>query len=119
MSEDITENGPYDGITSPYIQERLSQTSWEDHGEIDDIIRLEKLMRNGYHGMASSMNFHGLKGKYPDAYLALAKEIDPDLYDRVKAEQAEQNEKRAQASLEAEKRTCLAKESWKRAGGPG
>ncbi|MGI6149511.1 MAG: hypothetical protein GX195_08025 [Firmicutes bacterium] len=53
-------------IKTQCVKDRVKETEWEDRQQIADLVTLERIIeRQGPHGMAEAMVFHGLKGRDP------------------------------------------------------
>jgi hypothetical protein len=113
----------YEAIESPFIRERIRQTSWRKRGTIDELITLRRLMLLPGQSLryAGAMYLHRLKQKYPVEYLELLAEIDPERARKVREDQRRQVEIAAfEAEVQEAKwkaRVAAERESWLRAGG--
>jgi hypothetical protein len=65
----------YSEITSQFIQDRMKETTWEDHRYIGHLCWLADLIRRGAKSFASGMAYHALRTQYPVEAEALALEI--------------------------------------------
>lgn len=108
----------YDDIKSPHILEKLQKTPWERHGEIDDLIALERLTRDGPKSYAGAMRLSALKAAYPDDYLKLAAEVSPERKAQADEEIAARAKQNADLARQQADREKAAKKSWKKVGGP-
>ncbi len=113
----------YEAVESPFIRERIRQTSWQERGTIDELCKLRELLLLPGRSLryAGAMYLHRLKQKYPTEYLELLAEIDPERARKVREDQRLQAEiaaNQAEAREAAWKaRVEVERESWLRAGG--
>lgn len=74
----------YTQIKSSYIKSLISQTSWENHSIIDDLIKLEEYIKNWWaNTYIGNLHFASIKYNHHDHYLNLLKEIDIEKYNQV------------------------------------
>ena len=74
----------YSQITSSYIKLLISQTNWENHVLIDDLIKLEEYIKKGWPSTyIGSLHYASLKYNHHNHYLNLLKEIDIKKYNQV------------------------------------
>lgn len=106
----------YTQIKSSYIKSLISQTSWENHSIIDDLIKLEEYIKkwwpNTYIG---NLHFASLKYNHHDHYLNLLKEIDIEKYNQIMLDLGSDKEKESNANLSKEKNENM--NDWIIAGG--
>lgn len=108
---------PYSSVESSWLRERLARTTWTDRGEIDDLVRLERFIRQGVHNACSGMHYRMLLDLYPEESLILLREYSENRYQvevqhRREREIAHHDWARAQGEQAAALR-----EDWVRAGG--
>lgn len=112
----------YEHIKSPYIRERLQQTSWENHEYIDNLVRLALYLQRGPHSMAGGYEFNFLQNKFPEETRQLRRELNvesPVLTDD-QDEKVFKNYLAQAMAREVERKAAeeaAAKTSWLRAGG--
>jgi hypothetical protein len=107
----------YVEIESPKILERLVHTKFEDREKIDDLIKLERYVRDGAQGMAGNMQFRLLRSKYPEEFLAFLQSESPERYQAELQRQAEQKLQDQQAAVKRAKEIEEQRQDWHAAGG--
>lgn len=107
----------YEGIQSPYIQEKLKQTSWEDRHYIDDLLRLEQFARKPHNSWASAIIFYNLRRMYQEEWVALLEEVDPQRALQEKERISLEIEQVQRLSIEFKENAEKSRRSWHKAGG--
>ena len=103
-----------EAMQTPYILEKIKDTSWENRKIINDILLLFRLMKKNRLSAAEGHVYFLLRNQYEEAYLNLLREMDPIKYQIYLEEQeklllqkvaSHQNEiKRQQQIVEQEKK---------------
>lgn len=107
----------YTDVTSPFILERMRNTSWENRKLIDDLIHLWQLVVKPPSNYSGGMALSILRAAYPDEYLALLEEHSPELM-KQELEQRLQLEKAFKELQESYENELLkSQELWFLAGG--
>lgn len=66
----------YTDITSPYIKQKLQETTWKDHAYIDHLVTLLAFISAPPATRTGTMHYNGLKSTYPEDFLQLLNETD-------------------------------------------
>jgi hypothetical protein len=74
-------------INSPYLLQKIKETSWKNRDYINDLIRLERMIQKGPQGFAGGQIYFLLREKYPVEFLELLKEASPKRYKAALADQ--------------------------------
>jgi hypothetical protein len=74
-------------INSPYLLQKIKETSWKNRDYINDLIRLECMIQKGPQGFAGGQIYFLLRKKYPVEFLELLKEASPERYEAALADQ--------------------------------
>ena len=74
-------------INSPYLLQKIKETSWKNRDYINDLIRLERMIQKGPQGFAGGQIYFLLREKYPVEFLELLKEASPQRYEAALADQ--------------------------------
>lgn len=103
-----------EALQSPYILEKIKNTSWKNRDVINKILLLFRLMKKNRLSAAEGHVYFLLRNQYEEAYLNLLREMDPIKYQIYLEEQeklllqkeaSHQNEiKRQQQIVEQEKK---------------
>ena len=111
----------YTKIKSNFVKQKLKETAFENRHYIDDLMFLEKSITEGVMGMGSNIKYFTSKSKYKEEYLAILKELKPELYKfekaRIKKDEKEQKmleEEELEEEKEQERRERIA---WQKMGG--
>lgn len=108
----------YENISSPYIRAQLEVTPWENHGAVDDLIRLAEIIdAGGPHSYAGALLYHYLTDHYPEASQALLDEAGDGRALLLSQEQKERTDALARYEDERLATEREARASWLRAGG--
>ena len=109
---------------SPYLLQKIAATSWKNRDYINDLLRLERMIRNGPQGYAGGQIYFLLREKYPVELLELLKEVSPQRYEAELAQQqkavidkASYEEKMATAEKQETEREKEAYANWIALGG--
>jgi len=82
-------------INSPYLLQKIAETSWKNRDYINDLIRLERMIQKGPQGFAGGQIYFLLREKYPVEFLELLKEASPQRYEAALADQQKSKIKKA------------------------
>ena len=74
-------------INSPYLLQKIKETIWKNGDYINDLIRLERMIKKGPQGFAGGQIYFLLRKKYPVEFLELLKEASPQRYEAELADQ--------------------------------
>ena len=92
-------------ISSPFILQKIRETSWISNSYIDELSRMHRLMSKSKLGFFSIQMFFILKQRYPQEYLSLLNEQNPELnekeiVDQKKIEKEKRDEKESRQKIE-------------------
>ena len=111
-------------IHSPYLLQKIKETSWKNRNYINDLISLERMIQRGPQGFAGGQIYFLLREKYPVELLELLKEVSPQRYEAELAQQqkavidkASYEEKMATAEKQEAEREKEAYANWIALGG--
>lgn len=113
----------YSAVKTKYVEQKISETTWEDSGYIDDLIRLEHFILEGPHSFSEGMFYGKLRSDYPKEWEAIYRELDPKQLDSLLASEAKDRELEKRLDKEEDlldqRRLEFLKLDWKKAGGKG
>ena len=70
----------YTSSVSPFIIQKIKTTSWSNRTYINDLLKIRNWIINEPKGFISGQHFWHFRNKYPQEYLALLDEINPEKY---------------------------------------
>lgn len=108
----------YSQVASPYLKSMISQTSWDNHVLIDDLIKLEEYLRKGWPSTyIGSLHYASLKYNHHNHYLNLLKEIDIEKYNQVMIDMEREKKISEENSVKISKESEENRNDWVIAGG--
>ncbi len=103
-----------DVINSPFILDKIKDTSWENRKSINDMLLLFRLMKKHKLSPAEGQVYFLLRNKYEDVYLNLLREMDSNRYQIYLQEQEELfHEKKVAIQNEIERQQQLVEQERK------
>ena len=111
-------------IHSPYLLQKIKETSWKNRDYINDLIRLESTIQKGPQGFAGGQIYFLMRQKYSVEFLELLKEASPQRYEEALAQhqkalidEASAEEKMVAAKKQEAEKEKEAYENWIALGG--
>jgi hypothetical protein len=104
-------------INSPYLLQKIKETSWKNRDYINDLIRLERMIQKGPQGFAGGQIYFLLREKYPVEFLELLKEAALSDQQKSEIEKASYEEKMAAAEKQEAEKEKEAYANWIALGG--
>ena len=96
---------------SPDLLQKIKETIWKNRDYINDLIRLERMIKKGPQGFAGGQIYFLLREKYPVEFLELLKEASPQRYE---AELADQQKSEIEKASYEEKMAAVEKQEAER-----
>ena len=73
----------YISTVSPFILQKIKTTPWSNRSYINDLLKIRNWIINEPKGFICGQHFWHFRNKYPQEYLALLEEINPEKYRNV------------------------------------